>query len=321
MPGGPGVPPRLASVGTAPAVEITGLVKNYGRTAAVAGLSLQAGRSQVTAILGPNGAGKTTTIEICEGYRRPDEGTVRVLGLDPVRDARELRPKVGVMLQSGGIPTSARAGEYLRVLARFYARPLDPAMLLERLGLTASTRTPFKRLSGGQQQRLSLAAAVIGRPELVFLDEPTAGLDPQARHATWDLITAMRAAGASVILTTHYMEEAERLADHVAIVDHGTLVAEGTPAQLTGTAGQLRFRAEPGLDTDSLLAALPPGSAAKESPAGHYLVEAHDRVDPQLLAAVTAWCAERGILAQSLRIESRTLEDVFLELTGRELRS
>jgi len=162
---------------------------------------------------------------------------------------------------------------------------------------------------------------VIGRPELVFLDEPTAGLDPQARHATWDLITAMRAAGASVILTTHYMDEAERLADRVAIVDHGTLVAEGTPAQLTGTAGQLRFRAEPGLDTDSLLAALPPGSAAKESPAGHYLVEAHDRVDPQLLAAVTAWCAERGILAQSLRIESRTLEDVFLELTGRELRS
>ena len=304
-----------------PAVEITGLVKHYGRTVAVAGLSLQAERSQVTAILGPNGAGKTTTIEICEGYRRPDEGTVRVLGLDPVRDARALRPKVGVMLQSGGIPTAARAGEYLRVMASFHAHPVDPALLLDRLGLTSSVRTPFRRLSGGQQQRLSLAAAVIGRPELVFLDEPTAGLDPQARHATWNLISGLRAAGTGVILTTHYMEEAERLADRVAVVDHGSLVADGTPAELTGTAGQLRFRAEPGLDTDSLLAALPPGSAAKESPAGYYVVEVHDRVDPRLVAAVTAWCAEHGVLAQSLQIESRTLEDVFLELTGRELRS
>jgi ABC-2 type transport system ATP-binding protein len=308
-------------VPSAPAVEITDLVKHYGRTLAVAGLSLRAERSQVTAILGPNGAGKTTTIEICEGYRRPDQGTVRVLGLDPVRDGAALRPKIGVMLQSGGIPTAARAREYLRVIASFHARPIDPEMLLGRLGLTGCARTPFRRLSGGQQQRLSLAAAVIGRPELLFLDEPTAGLDPQARHATWDLIDGLRASGASVILTTHYMEEAERLADQVAVVDHGTLVAAGTPAQLTGTAGQLRFRAEPGLDTDSLLAALPPGSAAKESPAGFYVVEVHDRVDPQLVASVTAWCAEHGVLAQSLRIESRTLEDVFLELTGRELRS
>jgi ABC-2 type transport system ATP-binding protein len=308
-------------VPSAPAVEITGLVKHYGRTVAVAGLSLRAERSQVTAILGPNGAGKTTTIEICEGYRRPDEGTVRVLGLDPVRDGATLRPKVGVMLQSGGIPTAARAGEYLRVMAQFYAHPIEPQVLLDRLGLTACARTPFRRLSGGQQQRLSLAAAVIGRPELVFLDEPTAGLDPQARHATWDLVEGLRTSGASVILTTHYMEEAERLADQVAVVDHGTLVAAGTPAQLTGTAGQLRFRADPGLDTDSLLAALPAGSVAKESPAGFYVVEVHDRVDPQLVASVTAWCAEHGVLAQSLRIESRTLEDVFLELTGRELRT
>jgi ABC-2 type transport system ATP-binding protein len=314
-------PRRLASVCSALAVEITGLVKHYGRTTAVAGLSLRAGRAQVTAILGPNGAGKTTTIEICEGYRRPDEGAVRVLGLDPIRDARTLRPKVGVMLQSGGIPTAARPGEYLRVMASFHASPIDPALLLDRLGLTGCSRTPFRRLSGGQQQRLSLAAAVIGRPELVFLDEPTAGLDPQARHATWNLISGLRAAGAAVILTTHYMEEAERLADQVAVLDHGRLVASGTPAELTGTAGQLRFRAEAGLDTDSLLAALPPGSAAKESPAGYYVVEVHDRVDPQLLAAVTAWCAEHGVLAQSLRIENRTLEDVFLELTGRELRS
>jgi ABC-2 type transport system ATP-binding protein len=306
---------------SAPAVQISGLVKHYGRTVAVAGLSLQAERAQVTAILGPNGAGKTTTIEICEGYRRPDDGIVRVLGLDPVRDAKKLRPKVGVMLQSGGIPTAVRPGEYLRVMASFHANPIDPGFLIDRLGLGGCLRTPFRRLSGGQQQRLSLAAAVIGRPELVFLDEPTAGLDPQARHATWSLIGGLRDAGAGVILTTHYMEEAERLADRVAVVDHGHLVAAGTPAELTGTAGQLRFRAEPGLDTDSLIAALPPGSAAKESPAGYYVVEVHDRVDPQLLAAVTAWCAEHGVLAQSLRIENRTLEDVFLELTGRELRS
>jgi ABC-2 type transport system ATP-binding protein len=302
-----------------PALEIDGLVKHYGRTVAVAGLSLRAERSEVTAILGPNGAG--TTIETCEGYRRPDAGMVRVLGLDPVRDARALRPKVGVMLQSGGVPTSARAGEYLRAMASFHARPIDPATLIDRLGLGACARTPFRRLSGGQQQRLSLAAAVIGRPELVFLDEPTAGLDPQARHATWDLIAGLRSSGAGVILTTHHMEEAERLADRVAIVDHGQLVAAGTPAELTGTAGQLRFRAEPGLDVDGLLAALPQDSAAKESPAGHYVVEVHDRVDPRLVAAVTAWCAEHGVLAQNLRIESRTLEDVFLELTGRELRS
>jgi ABC-2 type transport system ATP-binding protein len=314
---------RLESpdVSTAPALEINGLVKHYGRTVAVAGLSLRAERTQVTAILGPNGAGKTTTIETCEGYRRPDEGTVRVLGLDPIRDAKALRPKVGVMLQSGGVPTSARADEYLRAMAKFHARPIDPAMLLDRLGLASCGRTPFRRLSGGQQQRLSLAAAVIGRPELVFLDEPTAGLDPQARHATWDLIAGLRSAGAGVILTTHHMEEAERLADRVAIVDHGSLVAAGTPAELTGTAGQLRFRAEPGLDIEGLLAALPQDCAAKESPAGHYVVEVHDRVDPRLVASVTAWCAEHGVLAQSLRIESRTLEDVFLELTGRELRT
>jgi ABC-2 type transport system ATP-binding protein len=312
--------PRLASVNTEPAVEISGLVKQYGRTTAVAGLSLRAMRGQITAVLGPNGAGKTTTVEICEGYRRADSGTVRVLGLDPVRDAKALRPRVGVMLQSGGVPTGARAGDYLRVLARFYANPLDPGLLLDRLGLAESARTPFRRLSGGQQQRLSLAAAIIGRPDLLFLDEPTAGLDPQARHATCDLIAGLRAAGATIILTTHYLEDAERLADHVVIVDHGALVAEGSPAELTGTQGQLRFRASPGLDTGSLLAALPPGTVAKESPAGAYLIELTDGVDPQLLAAVTAWCADQGVLAQSLRIESRTLEDVFLELTGRELR-
>jgi ABC-2 type transport system ATP-binding protein len=308
-------------VSDAPAVEIRGLVKDYGRTRAVAGLSMQARRGQVTAVLGPNGAGKTTTIEVCEGYRRPDAGTVRVLGLDPVRDGRALRPRVGVMLQSGGIPTSARAADYLKVMARFYATPLDPAMLIEALGLTESARTPFRRLSGGQQQRLALAAAIIGRPELVFLDEPTAGLDPQARRATWDLIAGLRSSGATVILTTHYLEEAERLADHVVIVDRGAVVAQGTPAALTGVQGQLRFAADPALDTSGLLVALPSDSLVKESPAGAYLVELPGGIDPQVLATVTAWCAEQGVLARNLRFDAKTLEDVFLELTGRELRS
>jgi ABC-2 type transport system ATP-binding protein len=308
-------------VSNEPAVAIAGLVKRYGERCAVDGLTLTAGRGEVTAILGPNGAGKTTTIEVCEGYRRADGGTVRVLGLDPATGGRELRPRVGVMLQSGGIPPSVPAVEYLRLLSRFHSRPNDPGWLLDVVGLTGVARTPYKRLSGGQQQRLSLAAAVIGRPELVFLDEPTAGMDPQARHATWDLVAALRADGVAVILTTHFMEEAERLSDHVVIIDRGQAVASGSPAKLTGSTGQLRFRAQPGLDTESLLAALPAGSAAKESPAGHYLIEVQAAVDPGLLAAVTAWCAERSVLPSSLKIESRTLEDVFLELTGRELRA
>jgi ABC-2 type transport system ATP-binding protein len=311
---------KAAADPAAPAVEVSGLVKRYGQTAAVDGLSLTAARGAVTGILGPNGAGKTTTIEVCEGYRRPDQGTARVLGLDPARDARALRPRVGVMLQSGGIPPSVPAADYLTLLSRFHARPVEVPVLLDLVGLTSVARTPYKRLSGGQQQRLSLAAAVVGRPELVFLDEPTAGMDPQARHATWELITQLRAAGVSVILTTHFMEEAERLCDYVVIIDHGQLMSAGTPEQLTGMVGQLRFRAEAGLDTESLLTVLPPASAVKESPAGHYVIEVHGAVDPLLLAAVTAWCAERGVLANSLRIESRTLEDVFLELTGKELR-
>ncbi len=284
---------------------------------------MRAERREVTALLGPNGAGKTTTVEICEGYQRPNAGTVRVLGLDPIRDARMLRAQVGVMPQSGGIPPAARPAEYLHLMASFHARPVDPGMLFDRLGLTGAVRTPVRRLSGGQRQRLSLAAAVIGRPELLFLDEPTAGLDPQARRATWDLITELRAVGVSVVLTTHLMDEAERLADHVAIIDHGRLVAAGTPAALTGGRQQLRLRARPGLDLASLLAELPRGSSASESPAGNYVIEAGERDAgaPALLAGVAAWCRACDIRPDDLRVATRTLEDVFLELTGRELRA
>ncbi|MEU4233138.1 ABC transporter ATP-binding protein [Nonomuraea sp. NPDC026600] len=299
-----------------PAVELIDLVKRYGGSTAVDGLSLRAERGAVTAVLGPNGAGKTSTVEICEGFRTADAGTVRVLGLPPDRPA--LRPRVGVMLQAGGVPPAMRCGEFLRLVSRFYAHPLDASALLVRLGLAEHARTPYRRLSGGQQQRLSLAAAVIGRPELIFLDEPTAGLDPQARHACWDLVGELRAAGVSVVLTTHHMDEAERLADHVVIIDRGQVVAEGSPESLTGAERQLRFRARPGLSLDELLNALPGGSAAKESPAGHYIIEG--QVGPELLATVTTWCAAEGVMAADLSIERRTLEDVFLELTGRELR-
>ncbi|HWH30319.1 MAG TPA: ABC transporter ATP-binding protein [Mycobacteriales bacterium] len=304
------------------ALEVDGLVKTYrtpgGRVTAVDGLSLAARRGTVLAVLGPNGAGKTTTVEVCEGYRRPDAGTVRVLGLPPRTPS--LRPRVGVMPQAGGTYPGLRCGEALRLVASFAARPLEPRLLLERLGLSAVERTPCRRLSGGQQQRLSLAMAVVGRPELVFLDEPTAGLDPQARRATWSLVEALRADGVTVVLTTHLMDEAEKLADDVVVMDGGTVVAQGTVAELTrhGAAGQLRFRATPGLDLEQLLSALPEGCLAKESPTGQYLVEGP--VDPQLLAAVTAWCAANGVQADDLRVETRTLEDVYLELTGKALR-
>lgn len=220
----------------AAAVEIDGLVMRYGATMAVDGLSLTVDRGTITAVLGPNGAGKTTTLETCEGYRRPQAGTVRVLGLDPRRDQRALLPRIGVMLQDGGAWSGVRAVEMLRHVARLHAHPLDPALLAERLGLDECGRTPYRRLSGGQKQRLGLALAVVGRPELVFVDEPTAGLDPHARRTTWDLLEELRASGVTVVLTTHHMDEAERLADRIHILDRGRIVASGTPAELT--AGQ-----------------------------------------------------------------------------------
>ena len=306
-----------------PALEVTGLVKRYGGRAVVDGLSFGVRSGTVLALLGPNGAGKSTTVEICEGFRTPDEGEVRVLGLPP-RDP-SLRPRVGVMPQTGGAYPGLRCAEMLHLVASFAAHPLDPDDLLDRLGLVDVARTPYRRLSGGQQQRLSLALAVVGRPELVFLDEPTAGLDPQSRHATWELVRALRADGVTVVLTTHLLDEAEHLADDVVIVDAGHVVAAGSVEELTCTqaSGALRFRATPGLDLDQLLLALPVGCAAKESPAGAYVVEGpHGApIDPQVLATVTAWCAGHGAMARDLRIERRTLEDVFLDLTGRQLRA
>jgi ABC-2 type transport system ATP-binding protein len=311
---------QTAARSDAPAVQIDDLVKRYGDLVAVDRLSLLVPRGTVLALLGPNGAGKTSTVEVCEGFRRADGGTVRILGLDPVADQARLRPRIGAMLQGGGAYQAARAGEMLRLVSSYARDPLDPEMLLDRLGLRDVVRTPFRRLSGGQQQRLSLAMAIVARPELVFLDEPTAGLDPQARHATWDIVSALKRDGVTVVLTTHYMDEAEQLADQVVVIDHGRCVAAGTPAELTraGAQGQLRFRARPGLDLADLTAAIEAPVTASEE-AGSYLIDGV--VDPQLLATVTAWCAAQGVLAEDLRVQKRTLEDVFLELTGRKLRS
>ncbi|MBP0459381.1 ABC transporter ATP-binding protein [Streptomyces montanisoli] len=301
-------------------VSIKGLVKRYGDKTAVDGLDLLVRAGTVTAVLGPNGAGKTTTVETCEGYRRPDAGTVRVLGLDPVADAARLRPRIGVMLQSGGVYSGARAEEMLRHMARLHANPLDVDALIERLGLGSCGRTSYRRLSGGQRRRLALALAVVGRPELVFLDEPTAGLDPQARRATWELVRELRADGVSTVLTTHFMDEAESLSDDVVIVDAGRVVAQGHPEELCrgGAENTLRFTGRPGLDLGSLLKALPDGSSADEVTSGAYRITG--TVDPQLLATVTSWCAQHGVMPDGISVERHTLEDVFLELTGKELR-
>jgi ABC-2 type transport system ATP-binding protein len=214
-------------------VEIDNLVVRYGEKTAVDGLGLTVTAGTVTAVLGPNGAGKTTTVETCEGFRRPDSGRVRVLGLDPLADHDELMPKIGVMLQEGGAWSGVRAVEMLTYVATLHTHPLDVPALVERLDLGGCGRTPYRRLSGGQKQRLSFALAIVGRPEIAFLDEPTTGLDPHGRRETWQLIRDLRADGVTVVLTTHAMDEAEQLSDQVHVVSAGKVIASGTPDSLT----------------------------------------------------------------------------------------
>ena len=308
------------SAGAAPAVRLDGVVKKFAGTTAVNELDLTVERAQVLALLGPNGAGKTTTVEMCEGFVTPDAGTVRVLGLDPVADSDALRPRIGVMLQGGGAYPGSKAGEMLDLVASYSADPIDPAWLLSCLGLDEARRTPYRRLSGGQQQRLALACALVGRPELVFLDEPTAGLDAQARLLVWELIDALRRDGVSVLLTTHLMNEAEELADEVVIIDHGRVVASGTPEEVarTGSEHQLWLAAVAGLDVAPLRTVLPDGFRVREAQPGRYLVEG--AIDPAVVTAAAAWCADQGALVSEIRVDQRSLEDVFLDLTGRELR-
>jgi ABC-2 type transport system ATP-binding protein len=314
------VPAELPHDG--PAVEIDRLVMRYGDKVAVDGLSMRVERGSVTAVLGPNGAGKTTTLETCEGYRRPRSGSVRVLGLDPHADRRALLPRIGVMLQAGGAWSGVRAMEMLDHVAALHAHPLDTAMLSDRLGLADCGRTPYRRLSGGQQQRLGLAMALVGRPELVFVDEPTAGMDPQARRATWELLGELRRDGVTVVLTTHHMDEAEHLADTIHIIDRGRLIASGSPTELTsgGRSATIRLvvtRPFPDGAPESLRLALGPHTEVTQLDAVSMLITGP--ADGSTLATVSAWCERHDVLPESLALGRRTLEDVFLELTGHEL--
>jgi len=296
------------------AIEVDGLTVRYGEVTAVDRLSFDAPAGEVTVLLGPNGAGKTSTLEVLEGYRRPTEGRVRVLGLDPVADGRALRPRIGVMLQQGGVYPGIRAGEAVRLFAAYVDDPLDPDAVLARVGLADRASRPWRQLSGGEQQRLSLALALVSRPEVAFLDEPTAGVDVSGRQLVRAVIRELAADGTCVLLTTHELDEAERLADRVVIIDHGRLVAEGPlPELLQGGADELRFAAQPGLDVAELAVVL--GAPVHEREPGEYVVAA--AATPQAVAALTAWLAERDVTLGDLRAGRQRLEDVFLRLTER----
>ena len=302
------------------AIEVVDLVKHYGEVRAVDGVSLRIETGEVFGLLGPNGAGKTTTVEILEGYRAPDAGEVRVLGLDPVAQGAHLRPRIGVMLQEGGLYPGLRPLELLRLFAAYFDEPVDADELLDTVGLRDAARTLVRRLSGGQRQRLSLALALIGRPEVVFLDEPTAGMDPHARATTWRLVRELADGGVTVMLTTHGMDEAEQLCDRVAIVDHGRVVASGTPTDLTRAAAvdEVVFTSASGLATDDLARALGlPAAAVRETRPGEYVVAAVGK--PPLVADLAAWLRDHDFQLDELHTGRRTLEEVFLRLTGERI--
>lgn len=302
----------------APALELSNVVKSYGDKRAVDGLSFRVERGEMLCLLGPNGAGKTTTIEMCEGFKKPTSGSIRVLGLNPSTDPDAVRERIGIMLQGGGSYSGIRVREMLQLSAKYSANPLDPDWLIEQLGLKGVEKNTYRRLSGGQQQRLSLALAIIGRPELVFLDEPTAGLDAQSRLAVWDLIRALRNDGVTTVLTTHLMDEAEALADHVAIVDHGHMVAQGTTAELMESTGSplITFETATEVDLNALNAAGLPTEATRPL---HYRVETP--ATPDVIARLAQELAQQSVTLRNLDTTHRNLEDVFLDITGRELRS
>ena len=295
------------------AVEVDDLVVRRGSTTAVDGISFQVSRGEVLALLGPNGAGKTTTVETLEGLLRPDDGQVRVLGLDPAADHPRLAHRVGAMPQQGGVYPGARAREMVELVASFHLHAASPAEVLERVGLAHRARSEWRTLSGGEQQRLSLALALVGRPEVVFLDEPTAGIDPKGRLLVRQLVADLRTDGLAVIVTTHDLEEAEKLADCVVIMDRGRVVASGTPAELMRSAGsgEIRFGAPPGLDTAALGKTLMAG-VVEVSP-GEYVVAVE--ATPSNISTLTSWLAEHDLPLADLRAGRQTLEDVFLRMT------
>jgi ABC-2 type transport system ATP-binding protein len=299
---------------TEPGIEVADLVKQYGDRRVVDGISFTVGRGSVLALLGVNGAGKTTTVECVEGFRRPDAGAVRVLGLDPIRDRNTVVARMGVMLQEGGAYQAATPREMLALYAHFYPNPRPVAELLEVTGLAAVARSRYRTLSGGERQRLNLALALVGRPDVVILDEPTAGMDPQARRATWEHVRGLRDDGAAVLLTTHFMEEAERLADTVAVIDQGRLLALDTPAALVAASAPRRVLVTTPATVDvAALAAAVSARVTVES-AGRLAVEA----GPDAIPAVSAWFAEQGLPLTGVSAGGGGLEDVFLRLTSKE---
>jgi len=293
-------------------IHIDNLTKRYGSFTAVDNLRLEVGTGETYALLGPNGAGKTTTVEILEGLRAADSGTVEVLGLNPISDRTRLQRRIGVMLQEGGVYQGAKAREVLTLFTAYYPVGRSADELLALVGLTGQATTLHRRLSGGEKQRLSLAMALVHSPELVFLDEPTAGMDPVARRATWEIIERLKADGVTILLTTHFMDEAERLADRVGIINHGRMVAEGSPTELIHARGDVSFASNPDLPIEQLTEQI--GIEVREVRAGFYVVTT-DEPTPLLVAQVTAWLAGNDALITELRVGAGGLEDVFLALT------
>jgi ABC-2 type transport system ATP-binding protein len=308
-----------------PAVEVTGLTVRYGPAgtpAAVDGVDLTAAGGEVLVVLGPNGAGKTSTVETLEGYRRPATGRVRVLGLDPLADHAALSGRVGVMLQRGGVYPMLGPRRVLALFAGYYPTPVPTEELLDLVGLTAVATTPWRHLSGGEQQRLSLALALVGRPEVAFLDEPTAGVDPEGRIAVRAVVAGLRERGVCIVLTTHELGEAEKMADRIVILSAGRVILEGTPHELKARAGSavgaprvVTFGAPPSLDVVALAATIGPGTTATETAAGRYRVEAAEVETPAVTASVANFLAARGAALTDL-VVGKTLEDVYFETVG-----
>lgn len=300
-------------------VTVRDLEKEYPGVKAVDGVSFQVRQGEIFGMVGPNGAGKTTTIECVEGLRQPDSGSIQVLGLDPLKDRYQLREQIGVQFQSTALPHRLKVWEALDLFASFYPHPVDWERLLEQMGLAEKRNAPFAKLSGGQKQRVFIALALINDPDLVFLDELTTGLDPQARRAMWDQVRSMRERGKTIFLTTHFMEEAERLCDRVAIMDHGKIIALDTPQNLIDSLeaqDRVVFEVDGPLDEKGLRAV--PGVVRVERSGERVVVYGKE---DGLVSGVVGALETGGTSFQNLRTEQPTLEDLFLALTGKEMRA
>jgi ABC-2 type transport system ATP-binding protein len=306
-----GTPAAMSAASDALAVRVRGLRKSYGSLEAVCGLDLEVCRGEVFALLGPNGAGKTTTVEILEGHRGRDGGEVEVLGFDPARAARALRERIGIVLQEAAVEPYLTVEETVDLFRGYYPAPLPLDEILRLVGLLEQRRQRVRRLSGGQQRRLDVAIGLAGDPELLFLDEPTTGFDPAARRGAWEMVLGLRALGKTVFLTTHYMDEAQHLADRVAIIAQGRIVAEGSPEDLMGRGAETRITVR----RDPRLGAPPPGVPGEVSVDGSTVtVRTSDAT--RALHALTGWALEHDAALEDLHVARPTLEEVYLDLVG-----